>query len=350
MMSTSKSTAAPVGSLSAGIQRSLSNRFKIANTIPSKNRSISRRKSSGRTTNISRQYPGRQEMSDLCQETSGGEDDIIARTLRLRQESIEWKERETTALARNLSQSCAVCCEFYGRGDEHQIILSCCHVYHPHCLNSFEKFVGFDKRFCPLCRVGNYSKSVTKIGSLTREKNAIVIIQKFIRGHLARQEFRPRLRSYYDSLSSATDDKVLIRIRQRFYAKELENLGRNLSTVIDFNDDSVGNLKNKIDESLRMSRASSRMLNERHRSASNAINWDVVMKVAFERREGDAQFCPICMSNMKEKGGRATTLLSCSHMFCSHCIQSFESFNAHRSEQNSCPVCRSTYDKLQIQL
>lgn len=341
---TSKST---VGSSSAGIQRSLSNRFNLTNAIPSRKNKGSGRRVISSANNKPRQHLKRnQESTDERKENI---EKILSRTIRLQQESTEWKEKEAVSLTRSQSQTCAICYEFYRKDNEQQVILSCCHVYHPHCLNSFERFVGFENRFCPLCRAGCYSKKLTKVGSLSRQENAIIIMQKVVRGHFARQEFRTRLRSYYDDQSNGTDDEILNRIRQRFYAKELENLGKKLLREIDCNDDSVDKLGSKIDQSLGMSRALVRMFDERQMTASSNINWDVVMKAAFERRSSNDQLCPICMSTM-ERRKKSATLLSCSHMFCTSCIQSFESFNSHRTEIDSCPVCRSTYAKLQVMM
>ena len=339
----SKST---LGASSAGIQKSLTSRFNLASALPSKRSKslVKHEKSQSRVSSRKNQHLGRK-----CSKFRPNANDFFQNLQLKQEEANEWDVKEATALKRPLSQSCAICYEFYSKKDEQQVILSCCHVFHPHCINAFERFVGFDLRFCPLCRVGGYEKAVTNIGSLSREKNAVVVIQKFVRGYLARQEFCREIRSYYDSPSNATNDETLNRIRQRFYFKEMEKFGEKLMRKIDRNEDSVNKLGSQIDESLDLNRAMVHMVDEiRMTASSSTVTWDVVMKTAFERKSRADQVCPICMSSM-DRRRKSVTILSCSHMFCTTCIASFESFNSNITDTNSCPVCRTTsYEKLEV--
>ena len=88
---------------------------------------------------------------------------------------------------------------------------------------------------------------------------------------------------------------------------------------------------------------------------SSTVDWNIVMKAAFNRKNGYKEqecICPICMTYIqKEKTARKASamLLSCSHIFCKGCIEAFEEFNAHRCDvMKVCPVCRSSYEKLQV--
>ena len=232
---------------------------------------------------------------------------------------------------------------------------------------------------------------------MARERNAVVIVQKVARGYIVRKEFRCRLRSYYahhafvcedeDENEDKNEDKnedgmiVLKNIQQKFYVKELEHLGGKMQKQIECNGYDLKQLEEKIDKSLGASRELDEMLAADSNtgvafasSVASNVKWDIVMKAAFERGDeagtGTAKgssrcndntsdyekqnknTCPICMSIMDHRHRRNVTLLSCSHFFCTSCIESFETFNAHRVDMNAhscvCPVCRSSYEKLQV--
>ena len=57
---------------------------------------------------------------------------------------------------RSSSAPCAICREPFGV--DAQVILSCTHVFHRACLASFERFVGAEKRSCPICRKASYER------------------------------------------------------------------------------------------------------------------------------------------------------------------------------------------------
>jgi len=318
---------------SAEFQNSLSLRFNLGQ--------VKKPKSTGRKK--------KQGVERETRQVHSKSDDSLSNTIRC--ETVEWVEKEAIALGRSQSQSCAICHDFFRNHNEQ--ILHCSHVFHSNCLSSFERFVGYENRFCPLCRLEQYSKSLTSVGSLAREKNAAIILEACARGFLSRCRHRIRLRSYYKDASNATNDETLTKIRQQFYIKELEGLGNKLLNEIDCNEESMDDLACQIDQSLAISRDCARMLDERQKTAANNIHWDVIMKAAFDRKsivgEQASADCPICMSSM-ERRKRRVTLLSCSHIFCSSCINAFEAYNVHRSDGNACPVCRSKYAKLQVVL
>ena len=430
-----KSKKSTVESSSAGLQKELSNRFNLTHTLTQKiRRKQPTTKTTGRTRNstlLEREQRGplRRNNSTVSSTTPAA--------ARLPLNSIDWKQKEAIALTRaGLTQSCAICHETYqysysstkhintkssnsnsnsimhvktnkrrGSQSQSQTILCCSHVFHTNCLASFERFVGFENRFCPLCRggVGCYSKMLTNVGSLAREQNAVVIVQKVVRGYIVRKEFRCRLRSYYahhalcgdkyeDEDKNKNEDKnnneekkedgmiILKNIRQKFYVKELEHLGGKMQKQIECNGNNLKQLEEKIDKSLGASRELDEMLAADSNtgatfasSVASNVKWDIVMKAAFERgdeagtgtgtgrcndnnasdyEKQNKNTCAICMSIMDHQHRRNVTLLSCSHLFCTSCIESFETFNAHRVDMNAhacvCPVCRSSYEKLQV--
>jgi len=145
---------------------------------------------------------------------------------------------------------------------------------------------------------------------------------------------------------------MLCRRRELFYMKELEGLGNKLLRKINSNTASVDMVSASIEESLELSRDIRRSLNNRKTAVSKTTDWDIIMKTAFDRRNDvgndEAAPCAICMSGLERK--KQVSLLSCSHMFCTSCIDAFERFTAHHATP-SCPVCRMPdYEKLDVLL
>ena len=415
-----KSKSTVESSSAASLQKELSNRFNLTHTHKIRRKQPTTKTTRTRTRNSTLLE---RERGPLRRNNSTVSSTPAAAHLPLN--SIDWQQKEAIALTRaGLTQSCAICHETYQysysysskdkdvnikssnsksimhvktnkRGSQSrsqfqsQTILCCSHVFHTNCLASFERFVGVENRFCPLCRggVGCYSKMLTEVGSLARERNAVVIVQKVVRGYIVRKEFRCRLRSYYahhafvceDEDEDNKEDGMIVskNIRQKFYVKELEHLGGKMQKQIECNGYNLKELEEKIDKSLGASRELDEMLAADSNtgvafasSVASNVKWDIVMKAAFERGEAgtatakgsrcndnasdyekqNKNTCPICMSIMDHRHRRNVTLLSCSHFFCTSCIESFETFNAHRVDMNSCvcPVCRSSYEKLQV--
>lgn len=75
----------------------------------------------------------------------------------------EWQDIEKNFFARAASkikeETCPIC--FENLQFNEQTILSCSHVYHKTCLESFERFMrnkGNMNKACPICRHTNYDK------------------------------------------------------------------------------------------------------------------------------------------------------------------------------------------------
>merc|ERR1712008_670434 len=75
----------------------------------------------------------------------------------------------------------------------------------------------------------------------------------------------------------------------------------------------------------------------------DAERWANARRAALNR--GDEVDCPICFQecHLHGRGAARVELLSCSHVFHSCCIDSFESF--HVFERHICPVCRQNYQR-----
>ncbi len=354
----------------------------------------------------------------------------------------EWKDRESKALKRAQSQICSICHELYhgniDPGENHssscaachrrrlpqhhqrQSILSCGHIFHSACISSFEKFVGYENRFCPLCRFERYDAKPTNVGSLVRSDQAAIVVQKICRGWISRLDYRDRLsvlfsygsgqeasnrcnnctHSIHDecslseaetgkscnaiSASGKQDPEMFMRIRRKFYSRELTDLGNKVMNSIDRKESSISSLTGTIEESLAISRDMSILMEEQMKNrsvnglgSSTRVHWDVILKAALGRNSSSTSIathshtkgqlidCPICMCAMdiSSCNKRSLTVLSCTHLFHTSCIEALEVFQQkamHKAGASSiestcrsrvCPVCRTNnYEKMQVLL
>ena len=98
-----------------------------------------------------------------------------------------------------------------------EVLLSCSHMFHRHCLTSFEKFMRTDEKSCPVCRGKKYQKKITRQGSKSFQIICSTNIQKIFRGYLARKKFYSNIRSYYKKGEGGTSHH-----KTKFYEKELQ--------------------------------------------------------------------------------------------------------------------------------
>ena len=243
------------------------------------------------------------------------------------------------------------------------MILSCCHVFHETCLASFERYIGKEKRFCPLCRFQLYDKNITNIGIVASKRAASTLIASHWRSWSERKRFRRSLRLYYER-NVGTDSETELQLRKQFYSKELQYIGGKIEKEIKTKVESVDDILGKSSCALQKNRQAFQELSERKMNAvplSN--NWDTILRAALERNDSGNAECVVCFgktmlgsfpfgSKNKQKSKSSLVLLSCSHVFHSKCIKSLENFNSMNNDeaQHICPVCRLPYDKLELVL
>ncbi len=125
--------------------------------------------------------------------------------------SNEWNEIESKMAAR-AEICCPICMSGFTEGCE--VLLSCSHVFHRHCIASFERFVRHPNEvnsvsgnkikgtpICPLCRSPNYQKRITKKGSMSFRSACVIRIQRICRGFMARLRCRRLMRLYYNEVN-----------------------------------------------------------------------------------------------------------------------------------------------------
>lgn len=107
-----------------------------------------------------------------------------------------------------------------------------------------------------------------------------------------------------------------------------------------------------IDKNLKISRETFKNFEEKHRLISEE-EWNNLLTKAINRNHDE---CSICMNKYSLKNStsklengyesKPIVLLSCSHLFHSVCLETFEELNLDKI--NFCPECRSVYKKREI--
>ncbi|KAG2486740.1 hypothetical protein HYH03_014666 [Edaphochlamys debaryana] len=139
----------------------------------------------------------------------------------------QWTEVHLKSRLRQDSASeCVICREEFQAGA--QVLLSCSHTFHRHCLAAFERFAR--TKTCPLCRCEQYQKRVIKDGEEIYRQRCAVRIQAAWRGYAARRRYR-ELRRHQPPRDE--------RLRKKWAAERLQEESDRLLSEMD---DEVGDL------------------------------------------------------------------------------------------------------------
>jgi hypothetical protein len=128
---------------------------------------------------------------------------------------MNWKDIEQKVYLRK-DITCPICIMPFIHHSE--ILLSCTHIFHSPCLQSFEKFTQKNKktRFCPLCREPHYFAKKSHIGSINYQNYNIIKLQSLYRGYITRKVYYYQLKSFYQAGFG-----LHTKTRKKFYEKEL---------------------------------------------------------------------------------------------------------------------------------
>jgi hypothetical protein len=319
----------------------------------------------------------------------------------------EWDRIESKLDSRS-DAHCPICMIGFNQGSE--VLLSCSHMFHKACLMSFENFVGKSAtRSCPICRTNNYQKRLTSKGSSAFQIVCAIKLTAVFRGYLARKKFHDGLKKFYKS--GKGESKLRRRFYENELAQCTNNMAKEINTrdsIINYmmtKTDEIlktnKELDSMFDQLMQMRAANNQItaansfINNSLLSAFNLENddakaetsesmrkvasdigalseetiaWDDVKDSAFSRGLGD---CAICMTpnaiyqNSSESkfgstsdkkrsvhyynSSRQLSLLSCSHVFHTHCLINFEKFAETQQKPLLCPCCRSNYDRILLE-
>ena len=210
-----------------------------------------------------------------------------------------------------------------------QLLLSCSHIFHKSCIESYEKFVK--RRMCPVCRCEGYQGRVVYEGAKHTRDKAATLIQSCWRGHRAKLEFR-KLQEKHPPTHPA--------LRRKFFSRKLATLTDLYMDQCEKREQEIDTFIDELDNTLRYSRRTLENL-EQHLNSLNPSEWLSVREKAMRRGDNE---CPICLTLLFSS--KHVSLLSCSHMFHCKCLESFEQFATFTPF--ACPVCRSAYQKIII--
>eukprot|EP00922_Rhytidocystis_sp_ex-Travisia-forbesii_P049233 GHVS01073320.1.p1 GENE.GHVS01073320.1~~GHVS01073320.1.p1 ORF type:complete len:408 (+),score=52.74 GHVS01073320.1:49-1272(+) len=266
---------------------------------------------------------------------------------------------------------CAICLEDFK--DRPQVILSCSHVYHQACLNSFECFLN-RRSCCPLCRRANYYSRPHQSGEVAWRERCAIAVQSYWRGYRVRKQLLHLLslnkeqgkveatttlrRKVGAKALKAVSDSLVAGIDARHAAVDrfLEDLDISarecslqlLGSLNDFAqqrgqqqqlpDDSFLDVGDVVVSSSNQPSPKCRDANTEHLESSHC--WLAISGRAAKR--GDEE-CSICCQRLDLRQSASLYLLSCSHVLHKTCLANFESF--HVFEKHLCPVCRDPYSR-----
>ena len=214
-----------------------------------------------------------------------------------------------------IDETCPICKEKLGI--ENLCLLSCGHLVHKTCLNSFKKLVNEKTPRCPVCHM-IYKIVEIQIDFKTLTNSAIKI-QKVFRGFLVRRridEIAP-----FGSI-----------MHRKWVLRQAQSASVRLTSVIDRQNDNVDLVLSSIDEQLEWARSVMKAVDVR----GMKVDWTEIRKQARER-EG---VCAICLREIDEEKAVVT---SCGHVFHEDCLESWMQYCSKEQRQASCPECRSFF-------
>jgi hypothetical protein len=211
-------------------------------------------------------------------------------------------------------------------------------MFHQACLTSFERFLRAKQRVCPLCRKADYQKKMTTKAAQAHRRLCIIKIQAFLRGCQSRKATQPLWNAFYKA--GKGDPKR----RRDFLAKRVSQTTERLLSAMRVKEDSVDQLLAEFDRSISYSRQvfqdqpeESEL--ENTNSDQKKVKGDDWASIYLKAKERNDCECPICINPFKNP--KYQSLLTCTHVFHTDCLQAFEEFNIY--EVHLCPVCRSHY-------
>jgi len=260
---------------------------------------------------------------------------------------------------------CPICLEEFKGLD--QIILSCSHMFHKNCLVSCERLCKI--KMCPICRKQDYDKKDTDQGFMFYRVKCTVKIQKIIRGYLVRKKF-------FEMLIPKQKELVSKLLKRSLMSYKLKNIGKRIdksqSKKNKVSDEFLGRMEKGVQEKTLMiyndlhelqdihekrqenqekvleivwRQYESNLKNEKikcqdHDHENIIKEWGEIKRKGIERCGED---CAICLNKLFQNK-KPLYLLSCSHIFHTHCIEALERYDIQ--EKKKCPICRETYQKM----
>jgi hypothetical protein len=236
----------------------------------------------------------------------------------------EWVRVKKTCIDRE-ETNCPICQSAYRL--EQQVILSCTHMFHRACFDSFKRLGRFDS--CPVCRCDDYQLMTTYHGKQKFIHRCATLIQSVWRGYWQYKKYR----QYREN--NVPKNSLL---RHQFVLRRIEDVGKRLETDMELE-------CNHIKRVIEMMDQTTILANQLVTPRCFSKEWTMIFEKT-KKRGGDVT-CPICIQSIElpkrvdSKLSRKLYLLNCSHVIHASCLKSLETFN----DTKSCPLCRLSYKK-----
>lgn len=215
--------------------------------------------------------------------------------------------------------NCPICLELFK--DRPQLILTCSHVFHRACFDSFKRLTGTAVK-CPVCRSEVKETTAYDGGLKAWREQCATRLQAFFRASWSRKQLELPAGSL---LARARVVRKLRSINARVEAQSIKRQ--------DFMTAFLAAVDRQTNRDFKEIRIGLRALAE-NRGPVNFIppdsKWSDPLRACLDRNDSE---CPICFEAFR---GTRVSLLSCSHVFHEVCITNVEDF----LQQTKCPVCR----------
>eukprot|EP00727_Mastigamoeba_balamuthi_P006411 m51a1_g2390 hypothetical protein (400) ;mRNA; f:726433-727833 len=235
---------------------------------------------------------------------------------------------------------CAICREPLVEGA--QVLLSCSHVFHRACLRSYEEFSGH--RVCPLCRCREYRKLTISTDRDVHMTRCAIRIQAAWRGFMTRKWY-----ARWSRMAPRTD-------AERAIASRIDRLAVASDALLAH----IDHERALIDAALNDIESTVSRTRQVYATFGPDYDWSRIVAAANDR---GTTACPICLAPLldpslyeqaeeenaaaegvaKKPQRRGVTILSCTHVFHTRCVLSFEQFNT--GGLDTCPICRAVYSR-----
>ncbi|KAG8467014.1 hypothetical protein KFE25_000330 [Diacronema lutheri] len=242
----------------------------------------------------------------------------------------EWDAVRARAAARDgLARPCAICLQPFAAFGE-QLLLGCAHAFHRACLRSWERHSR--RRSCPCCRRLYAQTRCVDDGAAHYRAACAALVQAAWRARAARAAY---------ALRRARADPTRLRA---YCASRLDSLSAALLRAMAARERTVDAVLRELDASsaARLGlfaaaadgpAADGAPAGARHPAGSAA-------DASARARARGVRECSVCL----QPCGSGLSVLSCSHVFHTHCVQAFEAF-ALGSLPLACPECRAVYTR-----
>mmetsp|Transcript_11154 Transcript_11154/g.33037 ORF Transcript_11154/g.33037 Transcript_11154/m.33037 type:complete len:368 (-) Transcript_11154:466-1569(-) len=156
------------------------------------------------------------------------------------------------------------------RQQQVQALLSCSHIFHLSCLDSYERHLGWANRACPICRVRHYSRVPTQVGTQVHRAICATRIVTAVRGWIGRKrgrraflrECRTRVggrNSTRERVTSSGGEDAVSQWERCVQIEEVKDVTRHIECRFGKDEDELDFLCAALDRTIRLSKSANKV-------------------------------------------------------------------------------------------